>query len=162
MIMLLTNCEISCFRRGVNEVFALLGCYAALIVSKLLVFQDSYRRLGMTYLPHIQGLVFLDCLTLKMGPISCAETSVNYNQSALRNIPEERRPHDIIIIIIIINIIIRGTQIFQKSRSDVKILGAGTETWSKFVLHKLQILGDATIQHLVTRRLAFVHPWVWR
>ena len=86
--MLLTNCEISCFHRGVNEVFALLGCYAALIGSTLLMFQDSYQRFGMAYLSHIHGLVFLDCLTLKMGPIGCPETSVYYSQSALRNTPE--------------------------------------------------------------------------
>ena len=71
MIVLLTNCEISCFRRGVNEFFALLGCYAALIGSKLLMLQDSYRRCGMANLSHIQGLVFLECLTLEMGPIAC-------------------------------------------------------------------------------------------
>jgi len=102
MIMLLTNCEISCFRRGVNEVFALLGCYAALIGSKLLnvsgqlpTFRDG--------LSNIQGLVFLDSLTLKMGPVGCPETLVYYTQSALRNIAEERRPHYIITIIVIIH-----------------------------------------------------------
>ena len=65
MMMLINNCEISCFRHSVNEVFALLGCYAALIGSKLLMFRDSYRRFGMVYLSHIQGLAFLDCLTFE-------------------------------------------------------------------------------------------------
>ena len=37
---------ISGFRRGVNEIFALLGCYAAII--------DRYRRFGTKYGYHLQ------------------------------------------------------------------------------------------------------------
>jgi len=59
------------------------------LVVTYLMFQDSYRRFGMAYLSHIQGLVFLDSLTLKMGPVGCPETSVNCTHLALRNIPEE-------------------------------------------------------------------------
>jgi len=41
------SCVISSFRRGVNEIFALLGCYAA--------YTGSYRRFGITYRSHLQG-----------------------------------------------------------------------------------------------------------
>jgi hypothetical protein len=34
-------CVMSVFRRGVNEIFALLGCYTALIHSYLRKFQDN-------------------------------------------------------------------------------------------------------------------------
>ena len=54
----------------------------------------------------------------------------------------------------------RSSQIFQKSMSHLKILGARRATWSKFHTQGPQILG-ATIQNLVdtvTRHLGFVHP----
>jgi hypothetical protein len=44
----------------------------------------------------------------------------------------------------------RGAQIFQKSRSHLKILGARRVTWSKFRTEDPQILG-ATVQNLVAR-----------
>ena len=47
-----------------------------------------------------------------MGPVGCPKTSVYYTQSALRNIPEERRPNDIIITIIIIIIIVTIHKLF--------------------------------------------------
>ena len=43
----------------------------------------SYRRFGTTYRSHLQG-------PLKMGPISCPETSVRNYHYLLRNSPEER------------------------------------------------------------------------
>jgi hypothetical protein len=57
----------------------------------------------------------------------------------------------------------RGPQIFQKSRSHLKIPGARTVAWSKFHTHDPQILG-ATIQNLVTMATwyfdpVFLHPW---
>jgi len=112
MIILLTNCEISCFRRGVNEVFALLGCDAALIGSKLrnVSGQLPTFRDGLS-VPYSR-VSLLGLLTLKMGPVGCPKTSVYYTQSALRNIPEERRPNDIIITIIIIIIIVTIHKLF--------------------------------------------------
>jgi len=51
----------------------------------------SFRRLGATYLSHIQGssrgrLHYL----WRWDTIGCPETSANNYQSKLRNIPEER------------------------------------------------------------------------
>jgi hypothetical protein len=60
---------ISGFRREVNEIFALLGCYATQIVSYF-----SWTA-----------------CTLKMGPTGCPETSVNNYRSMQCNNPEERR-----------------------------------------------------------------------
>jgi len=51
-------CVIPGFRRSVYEIFALLGCYAALI--------DSYRRFGTTYRYHLQG-----SSSLSVGEIFC-------------------------------------------------------------------------------------------
>ena len=59
---------ISGFHRGVNEIFALLGCYAAFIC--------TYRRFGTPF---------------KMGQISCTETSVTDYQSTLQSMAEEGR-----------------------------------------------------------------------
>jgi hypothetical protein len=42
-------CVTSGFCHGVNEVFALLGCYEALI--------GSYRYFGAAYRPHLFGLL---------------------------------------------------------------------------------------------------------
>jgi hypothetical protein len=61
---------ISGFRRDVNEICALLGCYAASCGNCLPKFRDSWP--------------------LKMGPIRCPETSVNNYHTTLRNITEER------------------------------------------------------------------------
>jgi hypothetical protein len=56
------------FRRGVNDTFAVLGSYTALIGSWLQTFRTTYRS-------HLHG----NSLSLKMGPIGCPETSVvNY------------------------------------------------------------------------------------
>jgi len=52
------------FRRGVDEVFALLGCH-----------------------------ILLYCLALKYVTEGLSETSANYQQ-ATRNGPERRRPHE--------------------------------------------------------------------
>ena len=68
-------------RRDARHVFVLLGCYSALIGRHLPTFRHSL------WVPSSQ------CLALKDGPIDCPETSVNNYQSALRNIPEEWRPH---------------------------------------------------------------------
>jgi len=66
---------ISGFRRGVNEIFALLGCYTRSLVL-------TYRRFGTTYRFRLQGT-------------SSPKTSVNNCQSTLRKIPEERRSYRI-------------------------------------------------------------------
>ena len=41
----------------------------------------------------IDPIFKVQALTLKMGPISCSETSVRNHHSTLRNIPKERRFH---------------------------------------------------------------------
>jgi hypothetical protein len=76
------------FHRGVNEIAALLVCY----VARLAV---SYRRFGTTCRFYLQGSKALSSRSkawpLKMELLGCPETSVNYCQSKLLNIPEERR-----------------------------------------------------------------------
>jgi hypothetical protein len=79
-------CTLTKSVKHICEIFTLLICYAAYIC--------SYRRFGTIYQSHFKGqAVFLDCLTLQMGPVVCPETSVTNYQSTLRNIPEERRSH---------------------------------------------------------------------
>jgi len=68
------------FRLGVNEVFALLECYAALNGSYLLTFRDSLS------VPKR-----LDYLTLKNRTDRLRRNVGNY-RSRLRNVPKERRP----------------------------------------------------------------------
>ena len=63
------------FRRGVNEIFALLRSYAVLI--------GSYRRFGTVYRSHLKALSF----TADDGT-----DRLSRNVSTLRNIPKERRP----------------------------------------------------------------------
>jgi hypothetical protein len=48
----INDCVISGFRRGENEIFALLGCYAAYLVTDV-----SGQPTG--------PIIFLDCLTLE-------------------------------------------------------------------------------------------------
>jgi fructose-1-phosphate kinase PfkB-like protein len=55
----------------------------------------------------------------------------------------------------------RGTKIFQKTRSHLKIPGARRVTQSKFHTEGPQILG-AKVQNLVARtnwHTEIVHPW---
>jgi len=55
----------------------------------------------------------------------------------------------------------RGTKIFQKFKSHLKILGASMVSWSKSHTEGPQILG-ALVQNLVARetwRPGFVQPW---
>jgi hypothetical protein len=75
------------FRRDVDEISALLGCYAASNGKPLPTFRG--QRIG----PVFKGQVLLHrtSLPLKMRPIRCPETSVKVNHSTLRNTSEERR-----------------------------------------------------------------------
>ena len=66
------SCEVSEFRRGVDEVFALLGCYAAH---------------GGSCLP-----TFGTTLSLKMWIIACPETLGINCQHMQHNNPEQQRP----------------------------------------------------------------------
>jgi hypothetical protein len=62
--------EISAFLRRIVEVFALLGCYAALVGISLLAFRDIISVPSS----RIKQSKNLDCLTpwsLKMGPMGC-------------------------------------------------------------------------------------------
>lgn len=52
-----------------------------------------YRRFEETFGPILQGQAVRILLGLKMGPISCLETSVSNYESAPRNSQEERRFH---------------------------------------------------------------------
>jgi hypothetical protein len=70
---------ISGFRRGVNEIFALLGCNAAYNGSQLPTFRDN--------LAVPSSAVKLD---IKEGTNRLSRNVGNY-KSTLRNIPEERR-----------------------------------------------------------------------
>jgi hypothetical protein len=67
------------FRLGVNEIFALLGCNAALIV--------IYWHFGTTCLSRLKSQAGT-FLTLEDGTDRLSRNVVNY-QSTLRNIPEE-------------------------------------------------------------------------
>ena len=71
------SCVISDFRRGVNEIIALLGCYRCRL-------KGNYRRFGNAYRFRLQRAA---------GPICCPETSENNYQSTPCNISEERRCH---------------------------------------------------------------------
>jgi hypothetical protein len=94
----LISCEISGFRQGVVEAFALLGCYATKVGS-LRTFRDSLSVLSSEVSPKrmLLGLdpwrgFFWIAWPLKMGQIGSPETMVSKYQSTLCNIPEERGP----------------------------------------------------------------------
>jgi hypothetical protein len=74
---------ISGFRRGVKDVFALLGYCAAFII--------GYRRFGTGYRSHPHG----SSLILEDGTDTLSQNVGNY-QSTLRNIPEEQRRQEYI------------------------------------------------------------------
>jgi hypothetical protein len=67
------SCVISGFRRDVNGICALLGCYAALIVSLLPTFR-GYLSVPSSRVKQCNSS--WAALPLKMGPIGCPETSV--------------------------------------------------------------------------------------
>ena len=71
------QCEISGFRRGVVEIFALLGCYAVLVGC----WQQTKKSNWTVY-------------TLKNGTDITSRNVGNYKQT-LCNIPEERRPQEV-------------------------------------------------------------------
>jgi len=62
-------CVTTCFRRDVNDVVVLLGCYSVLT--------DIYRRLNRAYLFHLQRS---SAWPLNIEQIGCPETSVTLNQ----------------------------------------------------------------------------------
>jgi hypothetical protein len=68
---------ISSFHHCVNEIFALLECYAAYIGSYLPTFRNN--------------LSVLSSRVKNMGQVAFLETSANNYQSTPLNIPEERR-----------------------------------------------------------------------
>jgi len=76
IVMKGVRCVISGFRREVDEKYALLGYYAASSGNFLPTFRDN--------------LSVPSSIPLKMGPISCPETSVRNYHYLLRNNPEER------------------------------------------------------------------------
>jgi hypothetical protein len=72
------HCEIPSFRRGVVEVFALLGCYEVLVGRWKLAVEDD----------------FLDCLNLEGGTDRPSRNVSNY-QPTQCNIPEDPRPQQV-------------------------------------------------------------------
>ena len=80
--MLQYTCVISRFRRGVNEIFALLEFYAASI--------GICRRFGTTYWSHHKGSSSFYCLTPEESTDIFPETSATKYKSTLRKIPEDR------------------------------------------------------------------------
>ena len=70
------------------QIFAVVDCYTARLVSCLPTFRDSVLA------PSSRGKQSTACLLdgWRWGPIRCSETSVSNWQVELRNIPEERRP----------------------------------------------------------------------
>jgi len=79
---------ISGLRRGVNEIFALLWRYSALIC--------SYRRFGTAYPSHLHGQEAQDSSRTashlkKTGPIGSPGTSITHLKWTLCNIREDRR-----------------------------------------------------------------------
>ena len=82
-------CVISGFHRDVDGICALLCFYAAYIGNYFTDLRDNLS-VSSTRVPWIFW-------PLKMGPLGCPETSVMNYHSALRNIPEERRSHRIIL-----------------------------------------------------------------
>jgi hypothetical protein len=94
-------CRISGSHSSVNEMFALLECYAEYI--------SSYRRFGTTYRLRLQKssssrkhrpgvkvyhsffCISWTALPLKMGLTGCRETSVTTNLRYITNLLKERR-----------------------------------------------------------------------
>jgi hypothetical protein len=86
----------SVFGRGVNEIFALLRCYAAYVDSYLRKIRDNIllqsakvnqSQEGSQTIRHITsylsvpGIILGLARPLKLGPTGCPETSVNNYQS---------------------------------------------------------------------------------
>jgi len=76
----ITHVEVTGFIRNVDEVFVLLGCYAANADFCSSTFQDS-----------ISVPSSWNTWLLKMGPMACLETSTNKYHHTLHNNPEQRR-----------------------------------------------------------------------
>ena len=73
------------FRRGVNAMLDVLGCYEVYIGIYVQKYRETYRtQIYSSWTPS----------SFKTGPLGCPEMSVNNNQSTLCNIPEERRSRD--------------------------------------------------------------------
>jgi hypothetical protein len=76
-------CVIAGFCHAVNEVFALLACYAVLIGSESLTFRDSLS-VPSSWVKQ-SGRRVPNSWSLKMGPICCPETSVTNYHSTLQH-----------------------------------------------------------------------------
>jgi hypothetical protein len=79
--------EIPDFRRDVDEIWALLGCYAASSGNPLPTFRDIHLQYSRSPMMLLRWTSW----HLEMGPIRCPETSIKDYHSTLRNTPEERR-----------------------------------------------------------------------
>ena len=83
-------CEISGFHRGKVEVFALVVCYETWGDQAVRCWHfetTQYCRLQRSGSP-----CFVDCLTLKDGPINCHKMAVTNYKPTPCNSPEDRRP----------------------------------------------------------------------
>ena len=79
------HCKISGFHHSVDEVLTLLGCYVVYVGSCLLTFQESLLVLSSKVKQSKKK-------PLKIRPVGCANTSVNYYQHTLCTNPEELQP----------------------------------------------------------------------
>jgi hypothetical protein len=71
------GCVVKGFRRGANEISALLGCYTVLIDSYLPTFRDSLSTSSSTY----SSQRLLVCLILEDGKIGLSAT--NHHQRCI-------------------------------------------------------------------------------
>lgn len=115
----------------------------------------SYQRFGTaywyqnggTYVTSLQGEDFILCRLQQLSSIIWQLQSSSW---LLLPVPTKR-----------LGIITRGAQIWQKSRSHLKILGVRSMTWSKLHTEDQQIL-DATTQNLApmtTSCPGILHSW---
>jgi hypothetical protein len=82
-----SSCVTVDFLRCVNEIFALLGCYAASADRYLRTFRDNFS------VPPSMVKQSTNAWPSQMGTIGCPETSVTNYQSRLRNIKEQQIFH---------------------------------------------------------------------
>jgi hypothetical protein len=83
---------ISGFRRDLEEIFTFRRFYGSCIGKFSLAFRDKISLPFSGAKKSKIKVFFISCL-LKIGPISCPETSVRIYHAALLNNPEELKSH---------------------------------------------------------------------
>jgi hypothetical protein len=88
------TCVISFFQRGVNDVFALWDVASLLLLLLVVTTDVSGQRFPSSSIKQSKkSCFFFDCLTLEDGIYKLSRNVGSNYQSPLRNIPEERGPH---------------------------------------------------------------------